>query len=539
MRQAQWAMLVCGVWLPAPVISLAGQLSEIAPPGSHISLDAGAHQNAPGFRTGQPIVATTYFYWYDVYTGAHIRHRDGADAMTTHPPEDVMRDLSWKSVASHDAQLQDMSEAGIDVLLPVYWGVPGVYDSWCFEGLPPLVEAHDRMRARHTRDKTSPMPPLIGLFYDTSTLSHNLHPDGSRNRKVDLTTPYGREWFYVTIRDFFSMIPPEKWARIDDKPIIFLYAGSFAAGIDAKLYDDARARFKSDFGTDFFLVRHADWPSGADAWYQWGGALGLTIGRHVAGLGPGYDHSAVPGRKPLVVERRGGEFYREQWEQLLRMNPSRRPWIVHVETWNEWHEGTDIARSAEWGNLYMALTRRYADMFRAGTRIESSGPFADADRVRWAGRITGGLELRESRGDGIWEWVDENREAVVTKADTPGRYLYFNVHDSYMYDETDRVAEVVVLFKDDGGCDRFRVEYDNEDPAAGPREGAFRPLDWIRVGDSGEMRMVTVHLPNARFCNRCNDADFRIAVMGAPGELTVAEIIVRRLPGRVMTLPAN
>ncbi len=333
------------------------------------------------------------------------------------------------------------------------------------------------------------------------------------------------------------MIPPDKWARIDGKPIVFLYGAGFAAAVDDRLFDDTRKRFKADFDVDFFLVRHSDWPGEADAWYQWGGAVGLTMGDQVAGLGPGYDHSAVPGRKPHVVPRRGGRFYEEQWERLLRMAPPRRPWIVHVETWNEWHEGTDIARSREWRTRYMTLTAKYADMFRAGLRLEPSGKFVNARRVRWSGRAVGGLTLKPAGGDGYWaRRVVDGTRAVVSipsKEGIPGRYLYFDIDDSYLYDEIDLAAEITIVFRDDGGCQRFRVEYDNDDPDAGPLLGAFRPTRWIQVGDTGTWRSVTLQLPHVRFINRTNKADLRLVVEGKDGRLTVREVIVRRLPGKM------
>ena len=36
-----------------------------------------------------------------------------------------------------------------------------------------------------------------------------------------------------------------------------------------------------------------------------------------------------------------------------------------VETWNEFHEGTDVANSRETGRQYIDLTRKYADAFTA------------------------------------------------------------------------------------------------------------------------------------------------------------------------------
>jgi len=51
-----------------------------------------------------------------------------------------------------------MIAAGIDFLMPVFWGVPGKYDGWSFAGLPPLVEAHSALQ------KEGLGPPAIALF---------------------------------------------------------------------------------------------------------------------------------------------------------------------------------------------------------------------------------------------------------------------------------------------------------------------------------------------------------------------------------------
>jgi hypothetical protein len=41
---------------------------------------------------------------------------------------------------------------------------------------------------------------------------------------------------------------------------------------------------------------------------------------------------------------------------------------VHLETWNEYFEGTDIADSKEYGRQYIELTRFYADQFHSRKR---------------------------------------------------------------------------------------------------------------------------------------------------------------------------
>ena len=54
--------------------------------------------------------------------------------------------------------------------------------------------------------------------------------------------------------------------------------------------------------------------------------------------------------------------------------------------YEHWHEGTDIARSRDWGDLYMRATAKYAEAFRKGVRLEPRGEFINASRVRWSGR---------------------------------------------------------------------------------------------------------------------------------------------------------
>jgi len=303
---------------------------QLPPPPGQLERSAA---DAPSFAAGTPLVATSYFYWYDAETKLHVVNRDGTDALTDHPP--TLDGFSYKNVAWHARQLADMTAAGIDVALPVYWGVPYGVKNWSDEGLPPLVAARQRLLDEGKR------VPRIGMFYDTSTLRHN-----GRHYHVDLTTPAGRLWFYGTIRNFFSLIPARHRACIDGKPLVFLYSAHFAKKVDAELFAPVRKMFRNDFGCDLYLVKMRDWPGEADSVYQWGGAIAPQI-HDTAAIGPGYDHSAVPGRTPLVRNRDGGRFYECAWVRLLAMDPARRPWLLHLETWNELHEGTEICETAE------------------------------------------------------------------------------------------------------------------------------------------------------------------------------------------------
>ncbi|MBN1844960.1 MAG: DUF5010 domain-containing protein [Sedimentisphaerales bacterium] len=491
------------------------------PPGPYYPLTPGDHASAATFERGKPVVGTSYFYWYDNQTRAHIIDHDGSDALTTHPAD--TQTISYRNVSWHARQLQDMIDAGIDFMMPVYWGVPGDYASWSFAGIPPLVQAHDQLL------RAGKHPPQIGLFYDTSILRYNhFRPDGSPYH-VDLTTAFGRQWFYTAIRDFFSMVPPAKWARIDGRPIVFLYSASFAKAQDPNQMDTVYKHFRRDFAVTPFLVKHLDWLGTTEATYQWGGAIELRLDEQVAALGPGYDHSAVPGRSPLVVERKDGQTYSRHWQRLLSAHPQRRPWMVHVETWNEWHEGTDIAHSREYGRAYIDLTRRYGDLWRQGAHLTIPGPYQNAQEVRWQPGGAKGITLREPAGDGIWQIRRvEGREAVAAQANavSPQRYIYFLVNDSFIFDG-DMSIEITITYLD-AGCSAFQVQYDNADPAAGAVQGAFRGGETVRLTGSGQWRTVTLPLARCRFANRANGADFRLAPLGETLDLVIADIILRK-----------
>ncbi|MBL9126163.1 MAG: DUF5010 domain-containing protein [Verrucomicrobiales bacterium] len=490
------------------------------PLGPYIGWTPDAFDGVPTYSRDDRLVLTPYFYWYDVYSGEHLFDADGSDALTDHPA--TFTGFSYRSSSWHRTQLEDMAEAGIDVVLPVYWGepssrrpgVPIAGQSWSDAGIPPLVEARDAALAAGKK------PPRIGLFYDTSTLRFN-----AANQAVDLTTARGKAWFYETIRDFYSLVPPRHWAMIDGKPIVFLYSASFATRHDNGCLEYLRSAFARDFGgREPFVVREISWNVAADDVYAWGGALGLK-NPGLASLGPGYDHSAVPGRDPLVVPRADGAFYRDNWLRFLR-RPSRR---VFVETWNEFHEGTDIAHSREYGRAYIAATRRFVDLFKAGYRpTEPTGPYDGARSVEVRLGPTNapkGLIAIES-GDGLTvPSIRDNRECRELAPNPYGpRYAYFRIDDGFKWAERMEVLVVVDFY--DAARGVLRVEFDGSDPAA-PFQGAYTAGDPIALDGSGRWRVATFRLRGARFLNGQNGgADFRLAADQVP--LGIARVQVLR-----------
>ena len=489
-----------------------------APPGPHVSLKAEDLKAVRSYGAQDRVVGTFFFYWYDIRSGAHFKNHDGSDALVDHPADTT--DFSYLSERWWRKEMEDVRAAGIDFILPVYWGVPGEYDGWSLRGLPALVKAWEAL------DREGKNPPRVGLFYDTSTLQHN-----AAGRHVDLSTDEGKRWFYATIRDYFSFLPPRMWAAVEGKPIVLLYAAAFARKQDPALFAFVRDRFREEFACEPYLVREVSWQGETDAVYAWGGALHPQL-YSVSSVGPGYDHHAVPGRKPLVVEREGGAFYERSWRTLLERKLPRRARIVMVETWNELHEGTDICETKEYGRKYIELTAAWVKRFKAGEVLPKTGRYSAAQEVALAfgsPEDAKGIALRAG-GDGLIE--EANLAGRPCRRSTKNehsaiRYLYFDVDDSYLFDEEGASVKVTVEYLDDG-CTAFEVHYDHVDPAKSVREGAFATGPRVQVGKSGEWKRAELRLEGCRFSNRANGSDFRLAIFG--GDLAVSRVAVERVP---------
>lgn len=493
-------------------------VSEILPAlGPHTQLTPASFTSSTSYSSTNRVVTTSYFYWYDVFSGDHIFNGDGSDALTDHPPS--LPGFSYRSKAWHKTQLTDMMAAGIDILLPVYWGAPSERvpgkrledQPWSYAGLLPLVQAREELIAEGKR------PPLIGLFYDTSTLQFN-----AWNRRIDLTTNFGRRWFYESVRDFYSLIAPSHWAMIDGKPLILLYSASFALHHDQSCIDYLKANFAAEFGGRVpYLVREISWDVQTDGVYAWGGALGLK-NPGVASLGPGYDHSAVPGRTPVTIDREKGQFFARNWASFLR-RPSN---LVTIETWNEYHEGTDIAASKEYGRTYLELNRKYVDMFKQGlVPVRPRGPYTDARSLSIslaATNIEQGLKQMDL-ADGATQPVivagSTCRAARTTSY--PAKYLYFRVDDSFKWSPKLNVTVQVEFY--DASSGRLGLEFDGTDPNA-PFAGAYTASPTvIELSGARSWRVATFDLKDALLNNSQNGgADFRLSI-------TAPEFYVRKV----------
>jgi Domain of unknown function (DUF5010) len=337
-----------------------------AQPGPYLPA-AGASVSLTSFSSQQRLATTYYFYWHDLTDPTRLARFAGR----FHSPPDPAH-YSFLLPETHAREFGDMLAAGLDFVLPVYWGEPGhpgrttgptAPHYWSTEGIPAMVEALDRLAAAGA-------PPLqVGMFYDTTILAN-----------ADLTTPNGKEYFYVNVRDFYSRFPPHYWAAIDNRPIVWLYDTAWVSAFDQSSIDYLSDRFAQDFGgLRLFVVREDQWqtskgvdpaqPVQSEGLYAWGAAVAgynpapeLTV----AQVGPGFDNTAYctggPEHNCFDVDREGGARYERDLQQAVA-GPRT---LLAVETWNEFSEGTDIAETVETGRQYIDLTRTYADRFKQG-----------------------------------------------------------------------------------------------------------------------------------------------------------------------------
>jgi len=79
---------------------------------------------------------------------------------------------------------------------------------------------------------------------------------------------------------------------------------------------------------------------------------------------PGYDEG-FRNASDLVVDRAGGETYRSFWDIARASKPQ---WVL-VTSFNEWHEGSEIEPSVEFGTFYLTLTAEEAATWKTGESV--------------------------------------------------------------------------------------------------------------------------------------------------------------------------
>lgn len=368
-------------------------------------------------RSLQKSALTYYFYWYQgdprrPAALSHVRGADGASHLTTHPISGEGPWFSYDRVSWHKKELTEIRGCGIDVILPIYWGGKSNRASFASKGLDCMVEA-----LKELRSEKKPYP-LVGMFFDTSCMRAIYG-----NEKPDLRTEEPKRAFYGVIRDFFLRIPKEFRATahlLDERAgqptyIVDLYHSLFATDFDESLITYCNEQFEKDFGAKLCWIGGGSWKGKGfdlDGYCSYGsGLIGPKYdedGRiRIGAVGAGYDDTAVAGRSTPIRSRMGGQTYKDDWAVVTAKKPH---WIM-VDGWNEFHEGSDICGSRQYGFEYVAATAMQLARLRTQKEYDAKVLWHNAPPAIEPGELMHVTFLLKN--DGLKPWLANEGYALI------------------------------------------------------------------------------------------------------------------------------
>ncbi|MBD3352072.1 MAG: hypothetical protein GF364_11350 [Candidatus Lokiarchaeota archaeon] len=311
---------------------------------------------------------------------------------------------SWFNYSNpewHEWEMRCMMRAGIDVAIPVYWWTGPEYNQnqWSRDGLIVLNESLTNLRSKVQSEKDAggiysvDDVPKLAMFFDTTLLKQmwakNVSMDPSseyygdyntaheEGEGADLTDPYWENEFYLRIKEFYDIIinssnvflPEITFKGITEEYcVVWLYGANWVKEVGDKVFDYCREQFEARFGKKLVFCGGNDWfEPGVDGICGWGASTSIRTAQYskipVGGYGGGYYNFGA-----LIVQ---GASYSEWNNQdykagLQEAIDSGALWL-HLETWNELLEGTDICWTYESRFTKIDATREIADVFHGIT----------------------------------------------------------------------------------------------------------------------------------------------------------------------------
>lgn len=347
-------------WIPASLLGFAavGLMAACTPPG----------------QPPDPLVLAFYYPWYrsPEFSGTWD-HWDGAGhdpdtfvepgrrdiASTDYPVLGAYDSLDPEIIRAHIAWSE---QAGLDGWIVSWWGQPS-------RGEDPVSAILDVVEAEGADLR-------ISIYYETIPgCSDYFCPGVSFEEKRDAAI---EDLNYVL--DHYGSRPG--FLRVNGEPVVFVYIRPISQAwlIWPSVIHTIKAEWTMFISGDCtvtfapFLVRAAfDQIHHYNPAFQLDvfGCPSLDYGRivsyaHRHGMSsaltviPGYDDSHIDRPYPIVIERGDGSLYHWLWGDALEAGPD---WVL-VASFNEWHEGTEIEPSLEYGETYLDLTAEYAEIFR-------------------------------------------------------------------------------------------------------------------------------------------------------------------------------
>jgi len=309
-------------------------------------------------------VLALYYPWYGTpFKSGQWMHQEGLDSVKqsmashTHFPVDGPYDSTDPAVL--DRHLKAAKSAGIDTLVCSWWGQNDPTD----KAVQALLE-----RAKGMPEVT------ICVYWERMKLI--------RNREAALA-----ELSYILT----AMGRSSAYLKVEERPVVFLYQNvcqSLTVEDWAWVLNEANRKFppgvivlgqgisqadvllwdgQQSLGTMYQLAGHETDGAG---WMRQNFELPLLVAKRarqisVVAVMPGYDDrkaNSLAGQViATAIDRQDGKLYSSLWEEALREGPD---WIL-VNSFNQWHSGTEIEPSVELGDKYLKLTQEYATRFKS------------------------------------------------------------------------------------------------------------------------------------------------------------------------------
>ncbi len=306
-------------------------------------------------NAGVPGGSGRWSHWQDVdETGRKIAsstHYPELGPYDSHDPKTIEQHAEWSK------------QAGLDGWIVSWWGFGHFTDQ-------PMGRILDVCRKAGLE---------VTVYYET--VRGQKTPENAAREIVDLLTAYAKH---------------PAWLRVDGRPVVFIYGRAVEElGISGWLsvIDEVNRRYEGG------AVLLGDRMSRAAAQVFDGihtyNTVGSLAGRDADGVKswceetfpkwvatavrhkristltviPGYDDTKI--RKPgIAAARLEGESYRAQWESAIAALPD---WVL-ITSFNEWHEGSEIEPSFEFGHQYLELTAEFAARFKQAPKRPPAGP---------------------------------------------------------------------------------------------------------------------------------------------------------------------
>jgi len=310
-------------------------------------------------RTPRKILAF-YYTWYGTpELHGRWKHWESVDiekhdiAASTHYPEKGPYDSHNPEIINYHIDLA--KSCGIDGFICTWW-MP-----WDF---------HDKAFAK-VLDYAAQKDFEVTIYWETAPGKGELQINLAVFKLLHVLEKYGSHPAFL---------------KLDGKPVLFVY-GRVMNQIPMNAWPEIIAQVQRRYAKDFLLIADGyqesyvrlfdgihtynicNWVQGKqpdelqelseDSFNR-----AVKIAKNQAKIScitviPGYDDTKI--RTPgIKAERLAGKTYRVLWEEAIAADPD---WIL-ITSWNEWHEGSEIEPSLEYGDQYIRMTAAYSKLFK-------------------------------------------------------------------------------------------------------------------------------------------------------------------------------